>query len=185
MDDRLPDNEKDSLMIQKRVKMERIRQLAVKGTDPSFPGYVMEEYMTMEENEEYRRLNREVNKMKKRIEVLEDEEFEQRNRPAITDEEAKRIRRRIRMERRLDKDMKAVVPPPFKYFMTGITDPLNATFTGVEDDSEGEDSDTEVVPEPITRTRRKSTLFGEVLNSAMKAPFAKSPGRTASRATEI
>ena len=36
MDDRLPDNEKDSLMIQKRVKMECIRQLAVKGTDPSF-----------------------------------------------------------------------------------------------------------------------------------------------------
>lgn len=36
----------------------------------------------------------------------------------------------IRMELRLDKDMKAVAPPPFKYFMTGITDPLNATFTG-------------------------------------------------------
>ena len=34
-------------------------------------GYVMEEYMKMEEKEEYRWLNREVNKMKKRIEVLQ------------------------------------------------------------------------------------------------------------------
>ncbi len=36
----------------------------------------------------------------------------------------------MRMERRLDKEMQIIVPPPNRFRMTGITDPLNAVFAG-------------------------------------------------------